>query len=135
MPPLYQKQFKWQDDLVHNVALLFMKKDWVIKEIVYHPLKFAKNRMEDEDDPRPIRIRYFATFVMKNGKSKAWIHKYEIIYRAYDRFKDLVAEYGYDTSTEELFKKAVRHIGYTKIFWIDNMWEKSLVTNESAKTS
>ena len=130
MPPLYNKQFKWQDELIHNVALSFMKKDWVVKEIVYHPLKFAKRRMEDPDEVRPIRIRYFATFVMKLGKSKEWVKKYSQIYTNYEKYKELVEAYNYDVSTLVLYQRAMKHIGQTKIYWIDEIYDKGSVVKE-----
>jgi hypothetical protein len=128
---LYNKQFKWQDDLIRNVGLSFFKKDWIIKEIVYHPLKFAKRRMEDPKESRPIRIRYFATFVLKAGKDKERIRKFKEIYRDYAKYKDIVANYGYDISTEDLFKYNVQSIAIQRIFLVDEIYEKGLVTNES----
>ena len=137
MPPLYQKQFKWQDDLIHNVALSFMKKDWVVKEIVYHPLKFAKHRMEDPDDPRPVRIRYFATFAMKQGKTKEWIKKFKEIYRNYDKYKDIVSQFStkkgkpLNTSTEELFQQAVQYIGMSRLLLVYEIYDKGQVVEEN----
>jgi hypothetical protein len=130
MPPLYNKQFKWQDDLIHNVGLSFSKKDWVVKEIVYHPLKFAKRRMEDPDDTRPIRIRYFAAFVMKKGKSKEWVKKYKEIYRGFERYKEAVAEYGYDVSTEKNFQYSVASIGTMRMWLIHPIYDKGSVISK-----
>lgn len=127
---LYNKQFKWQDDLIRNVGLSFFKKDWVIKEIVYHPLKFAKRRMEDPKEKRPIRIRYFATFVLKTGKDKERIGKFKEIYRDYNKYKDIVAKYGYDTSTEDLFKYNVQSIAIRRIYLVDEIYEKGSVIKE-----
>jgi hypothetical protein len=105
---LYNKQFKWQDDLIHNVGLSFFKKDWVIKEIVYHPLKFAKRRMEDPKDDRPIRVRYFATFVMKSVKTKENINKFKEIFRGYEKYKSIVEQLGYRVDTEENYKYDIK---------------------------
>ena len=127
---LYNKQFKWQDDLIRNVGLTFFKKDWVIKEIVYHPLKFAKRRMEDPKDSRPIRIRYFATFVLKLGKDKERIAKFKEIYRDYIKYKDIVGEYGYDVSTEDLYKNSVQQIGIKRIRLVDEIYEKGSVIKD-----
>jgi hypothetical protein len=127
---LYNKQFKWQDDLIHNVGLAFFKKDWVVKEIVYHPLKFAKRRMEDPNDERPIRIRYFGTFVMKLGKTKTRINKFKEIYRSYDRYKDIIGSYGYDVSTEDIFKYNVQSISIKRISLVDEIYDKGSVANE-----
>lgn len=131
---LYNKQFKWQDDLIRNVGLSFFKKDWVIKEIVYHPLKFAKRRMEDPEDDRPIRIRYFAAFVLKSSKTKERVNKYKQVYREYEKYKDILASYGYDVTTEDKYKYAVQGIGISKIRLIDEIFEKGSVVKESQET-
>ena len=130
MPPLYNKQFKWQDELIHNVALSFMKKDWVVKEIVYHPLKFAKRRMEDPKDDRPIRIRYFATFVMKSFKTKERVGKFKEIYRDYDKYKAIVEEYGYDVNTVDIYQYNVQSIGIRKMWLIDKIYDKGCVLDK-----
>jgi len=127
---LNNKQFKWQDDLIHNVGLTFFKKDWVIKEIVYHPLKFAKRRMEDPEDSRPIRIRYFAAFVMKSVKNKERINKFKEVYRDYPKYGPVMTELGYDVDTEEKFKYEVQSIGIRHIYKIDEIYNKGLVVNE-----
>lgn len=124
---LYNKQFKWQDDLIHAIGLTTYKKDWVIKEIVYHPLKFAKRRMEDSIDDRPIMIRYFAKFALKSTKTKERVSKYKEVYRNYDIYKDIVASYSFDTTTEDRFKDAVQEIGIKKIRLIDEIYEKGQV--------
>ena len=127
---LNNKQFKWQDDLIHNVGLTFFKKDWVIKEIVYHPLKFAKRRMEDPEDSRPIRIRYFAAFVMKSVKNKERINKFKEVYRDYPKYGPVMTELGYDVDTEEKFKYEVQSIGIRHRYKIDEIYNKGLVVNE-----
>jgi hypothetical protein len=127
---LYSKQFKWQDELIHNVGLSFFKKDWVIKEIVYHPLKFAKRRMEDPDDTRPIRIRYFAAFVMKNAKNKQRVAKYKEVYRQYDKYKDIVPEFGCRNDTLEHYQYDIQGIGIKNIWVIDKIYAKGSVINE-----
>ena len=69
---------KWQDELIHTIGLLTMKEDWVIQRIVYHPLEFAKERMMDDDEDRPIRIRYFGTFVLKSKRQKKELANFHI---------------------------------------------------------
>jgi hypothetical protein len=127
---LYNKQFKWQDDLIHNVGLSFFKKDWVIKEIAYHPLKFAKRRMEDLIDDRPIRIRYFAAFVLKSTKTKERVGKFKEVYRDYDKYKDILTSYGYDTNTLARYQQAVKFIGINRITLIDEIYKKGSVVVE-----
>jgi hypothetical protein len=126
---LYNKQFKWQDDLIHNVGLTFFKKDWVIKEIAYHPLKFAKRRMEDPADTRPIRIRYFAAFVSKIAKNKERINKFKEVFRDYEKYGPIMKELGYEVDSEERFKYEVQSIGIRHIWQIDEIYDKGLVKN------
>jgi hypothetical protein len=123
---LNNKQFKWQDELIHHVGLLFFKKDWVIKEICYHPLKFAKRRMEDPKDKRPIRIRYFAAFVPKEVKSKERINKFKQVFRDYPRYGPILKELGYDVDTKEKFEAEMHHIGNKGIYKIDEIFKLGL---------
>ena len=127
---LYSKQFKWQDDLIHNVGLTFFKKDWVVKEIAYHPLKFAKRRMEDPTDDRPIRIRYFAAFALKSSKTKERVAKFKEVYRNYDKYKDILNEMGYEVESREKYEQSVKLIGISKIKLIDEIYQKGSVINE-----
>jgi hypothetical protein len=128
---LYNKQFKWQDDLIHNVGLTFFKKDWVIKEIAYHPLKFAKRRMEDPTDDRPIRIRYFAAFALKSSKTKERVTKFKEIFRNYSKYGPIMKEMGYEFNTEEEYRYIVQGIAIKYIYKIDAIYDKGLVVNES----
>jgi len=127
---LYNKQFKWQDDLIHNIGLSFYKKDWVIKEIAYHPLKFAKERIEDPKDERPIRIRYFAAFIQKTTKTKERVTRFKYVYRHYDTFKSILESYGYDVGTEEKYQGVVKLIGIKNIRFIDKIYNKGSVVEE-----
>ena len=123
---------KWQDNLIHTIGLLTMKEDRVIKKIVYHPLLFAKRVMEDDNDERPIRIRYFGILVLKSKKSKERSRKFSYIYRHYDDFKALIAEFDYDVSTEEAFQSTMRHhFSGKKIRFIDEIYEKGLVLKQN----
>ena len=38
--------------------------------MVYSPLKFANRVIQDEIDPRPIRVRYFGVFTQKINNNK-----------------------------------------------------------------
>jgi len=128
---LYNKQYKWQDDLIHQVGLTFFKKDWVIKEIVYHPLKFAKRRMEDPEDDRPIRIRYFAAFVLKTTKTKERINRFKVSFRSYDKCKDIAETYGIRVDTEKNYQYDMQGLAMrNKWYILDEIYNKSLVMNE-----
>jgi len=65
---------KEQDKIIKHISLIKFKDPRVIQAIVYHPMLFAKHRMTDPDDFRPIRIRYFGVFVGKYMRNKE-MHK------------------------------------------------------------
>lgn len=73
---------KEQDKIIKHISLIKFKDPRVIQAIVYHPMLFAKRRMADPDDDRPIRIRYFGAFVQKYMRNKetykrlSWIIAY-----------------------------------------------------------
>lgn len=58
------------DKIIRELAKKYNKDIRVIKEIVYSPLKFAKRKITDDVDNRPIRIRYFGVFVQKEHYTK-----------------------------------------------------------------
>ena len=122
---------KWQDELIHTIGLLTMKEDRVIKQIVYHPLEFAREKMTSEDDERPIRIRYFGAFVLKSKRSKERARKFTYIYKNYEVYKDIVASYGYEVDTLEKYQVVLKqHFNGKKIRYIDEIYEKGLVLKQ-----
>ena len=58
------------DKIIRELAKKYKKSIKVSKEIVYSPLKFAKRKITDDVDNRPIRIRYFGVFVQKEHYTK-----------------------------------------------------------------
>lgn len=42
----------------------------VVKMIADYPMKFARDRMADAEDDRPIRIRYFGVFLHKSASNE-----------------------------------------------------------------
>lgn len=64
---------KVEDKIVRHIARKYNKDPRVVREIVYHPLLFAKRRMEDDAEDRPIRIKYFGAFTQKEIKNKKFI--------------------------------------------------------------
>lgn len=122
---------KWQDELIHTIGLLSMKEDRVIKKIVYHPLEFAKARMVDDNDERPIRIRYFGAFVLKSKRSKERTRKFSYIYKNYEIFKDIIATYGYEVDDVEKYHTVLKqHFTGKKIRFVDEIYEKGLVLKQ-----
>lgn len=123
---------KWQDELIHTIGLLSMKEDRVIRKIVYHPLEFAKAKMVDDNDERPIRIRYFGAFVLKSKRSKERTRKFSYIYKNYEIFKDIVAAYGYEVGDVETYHDVLKqHFTKKKIRFVDEIYEKGLVLKQS----
>ena len=51
--------------LIKKLAKKYKLDPRVVNLIVNYPIKFAKERISDPDDNRPIRIRYLAAFVPK----------------------------------------------------------------------
>ena len=70
---------KVQDRIINSISLLKFKDKRIIQNIVYHPLLFAKRRMTDPDDERPIRIRYFGVFTQKYLHNKTSAKQYRFI--------------------------------------------------------
>lgn len=61
---------KEQDRIIKHISLVKGKDPRVVQQVVYHPFLFAKHRMADPDDYRPIRIRYFGVFCGKFMRNK-----------------------------------------------------------------
>lgn len=62
-----------QEKLIKELAKKYNKSPEVVKSLVYFPFKFAKEKMENISDDRPIRIRYFGIFRHKYMKNKKYI--------------------------------------------------------------
>jgi len=71
-----------QDKLIKHISLIKFKDPRVIQAIVYHPMLFAKHKMADPDDIRPIRIRYFGVFTGKYMRNKEMFKKLSYIIAA-----------------------------------------------------
>jgi len=73
-----------QDKIIKNISLLKYKDPRIVKEVVYHPIIFAKKIMADPDDYRPIRIRYFGAFVLKFMHNKEMFKRLSFMVSALD---------------------------------------------------
>ncbi len=56
------------NQIVHNLYLKYRKDKRVVRKVMHHPILFARNRIVDEEDWQPVRIRYFGAFVLKNKR-------------------------------------------------------------------
>jgi hypothetical protein len=61
-----------KDEHVRKIAKKTNIDPRVVRLVADYPIKFAKEKMSNEEDWRPIRIRYFAVFL-----PKAAGHEYE----------------------------------------------------------
>ena len=61
----------YQDVIIRDLAAKYKKDPRIIEVIVYSPIKFVKKVVNDNIDPRPIRIRYLGVFTQKYIKNKA----------------------------------------------------------------
>ena len=54
--------------IVHSLHLKYRKDKRVIRAVKDHPILFAKSKIIDDNDWRPIRIRYFGVFMWKDKR-------------------------------------------------------------------
>ena len=54
-----------QDIIIRDLAAKYKKDPRIIEAIVYSPLKFTKRVIENPQDDRPVRIKYFGVFTQK----------------------------------------------------------------------
>jgi hypothetical protein len=90
-----------QDRIIKSISLIKFKDPRIIQNIVYHPLFFAKKKMADPDDLRPIRIRYFGVFVGKYLHNKEMFKKLSYIISALKKHPELINIFVDPTFTNE----------------------------------
>lgn len=57
-------------EITKEISLLTFKDERVVQKIAYSPLLFLKRIMENINDNKPIRIRYFGVFYQKHKVNK-----------------------------------------------------------------
>ena len=87
---IYPKnETKWQKELIRDVAKQFELDVRVVREIVYYPLLFVKNRMRNDNSEVPIRLRNLGAFDLRTTKGKlnkaaervvTYVHHAELIW-------------------------------------------------------
>jgi len=60
----------YREQIIEEMQKVFTLDKRILREICYYPCKFAKRKMEDLNENRPIRIRYFCVFTQKNTYNK-----------------------------------------------------------------
>jgi hypothetical protein len=64
-----------QDRIIKDIAKKYKLDYRHVKNIVYYPFKFAKAKMSDPLNERPIRIKYFGVFTQKHILNKDFYFK------------------------------------------------------------
>ncbi|MFW5890660.1 MAG: hypothetical protein ACOCUI_00400 [bacterium] len=128
--PRNKREVEKEYDYQKKLAKKYNKDQRVIKSICEYPFKFAKERMSDPTDDRPIRIRYFGVFTQKHLKNKKVIMKYR-----YDVLLDNIEDVtimmattlGFIVPTFDSAKKiiidAYKNKDYEKLDMIWNGWK------------
>jgi hypothetical protein len=63
-----------QDKLIRELAKERGLDPRVVKNVVYYPIRFAKTKMENPVNNRPIRIRYLGIFTQKTILNKDYLY-------------------------------------------------------------
>ena len=92
-----------QDKIIRELAVKYKKNPRVIESIVYSPLKFSKNVINDDTDSRPIRIRYLGVFTQKHIMNKD------------TRFNKLVEDLEKDITTTSIVMATILHFSITGV--------------------
>jgi hypothetical protein len=66
-----------EDSIIKDISLRKMKDTRVIKLIAHYPLKFLKDKMQNNADWRPVRIRYFGIFGLTKAAKDKWTNNDE----------------------------------------------------------
>lgn len=119
-----------QDKLIKEIAKKENIDSRIIKTIVNYPMKFAKTKMSDLSDNRPIRIRYFGAFVHKNTESKKtkFFNKKNILIENLEDVAIMMSTIlGFQLvnfeSARNIIEEAFKQKDYEKINLIWNEWE------------
>lgn len=68
---------KWQKELIRDIAKKYGIDIRVVRQIVYYPFLFTKQRMMDDEDGIAIRHRYLGMFVVKRRYEQDFIKQDE----------------------------------------------------------
>jgi nucleoid DNA-binding protein len=62
-----------QEKILKKLAKKYNLDQRLVKNIVYYPIKFAKEKISDPVNTRPVRIRYFGVFTQKHIVNKNFL--------------------------------------------------------------
>lgn len=66
---MYSK--KWQNTIIEQLAFKYGLDKRVVQEIVYYPLRFTRDVMNDPADDTPVRIKRLGVFAYRGSRTKA----------------------------------------------------------------
>jgi hypothetical protein len=68
-----------QERLIKELAKKYTLDPRLVKTVVYYPIKFAKSKIENPINNRPIRIRHFGLFTQKHIFNKKYLFELRIV--------------------------------------------------------
>ncbi len=66
----FQKETKWQKDLIKQISKELNIDTRVVREIVYYSLLYLKVRIAHPQDETPVRIRQLGVWDLKTTRNK-----------------------------------------------------------------
>lgn len=66
---------KWQNKLIDQLAFKYGIDKRVVQEVVYYPMSFTKQVMNDPKDDTPIRIKHLGVFAYRGSRTKETVEK------------------------------------------------------------
>jgi len=61
----FNSEPKWQKELIRDIAKEYGIDIRIVRQMVYYPFLFTRDKMAKDEDWRPIRHRYFGAFTLK----------------------------------------------------------------------
>ena len=66
----FRNEPKWQKDLIKQLSEELNLDTRVVRNIVYYSILYTRDRMKDEENETPVRIRDLGAFTLKPKRSK-----------------------------------------------------------------
>lgn len=82
---------KWQNKLIEQLAFKYGLDKRVVQEVVYYPMSFTKQVMNDPKDDTPIRIKHLGVFAYRGSRTKETVEKpkYDILIQHAEELYDV----------------------------------------------
>lgn len=82
---------KWQNKLIEQLAFKYGLDKRVVHEIVYYPMSFTKQVMNDPEDDTPVRIKHLGVFAYRGSRTKEKVEqpKYDMLIQNAEQLFDV----------------------------------------------